>query len=1190
MKYLDDAQLQRYKLTDPCTVTCNTGYTGEFCQDQTSFFTALPIGPWNQAGYYTSGSGLLRTQSINVDSIDYIQYTKQDSVLIGILDAVYASSRVVEIALYSRTIRTVLTPPVGGSFDSLVVRSGVVYLARTRQISLSLTSSEDVYDAVALSSTYAMTPLITTSARIGLLEVFIDKGTITTFVYLPTSKAIKACYPDGTCPTWATVNDANGLACGSDCHSAVYASAGSKIFRVSSAEGAVLLKNTASAIYCLTGISALNTLLYKSATTINQHSLTSQSSNSIQLGVNDAGMKKACSLDVAELNNQILIVQDGVIRTLESVQYICGYGLTSRALLANTAAACVPCPLPPENAFWIEGSAVCEWACKAEFTKTGSRCVAQVVVPCPAYHVSDPLNPVLCVPSRLPWVRQGGYVQSVQFSQQLTLPGRNSYQVTAVSASVLIEVSMGIFSMSRDSGVTWESLSLNSFTDNMCPVSDMNRYYYLSSKGDGILWVGFYYAMPAQHCLWVADASNVISAQSKQLRILQAWNLRGKLCAATGDLSAVYLILCGTNYLFHARVTIGSSIAPLAGSVQPGFLDSSFQASLFRMPSSMVLYDGRLYVADTGNCVIRELDLSRDTVNTVAGTPALCQRTDGQKSALANPTNLTYTFYEGFFIFTDKYANEEYATIRQFHVPTCTIQTVQIMPTKYYNEIMSVAESVLVRSEEKFQLLSANSSPCPAGTSSLTGGALSSRDCIACDIDLYSDVVSGSCKNCSTFACELPGQLLVPCQADRDAFCGACTNKPSGNTQYVGPSSVAGTALGGGDCPWTYTPPCPVGYYASEGLCSSCPPWSTTASAGGTSLSQCQCMGYGIWKDSVCVVPGTSLQLFPVLTSCPDYAVDSPSAICPCEPGEYIQQINPKLCTPCQDGYYSPSGTQCLPCPHRTESSLDKTTCRCVSGLRDASVVTQSAPTCVCGPGKSFSADSLQCTACEANTYNSAVIGPDSDVLLSRCLLCEGGKFSGSGASGCAQCPFGTYRVGTSPLGCQSCPVGMYAADARYDACTSCSDACNDGMKESPCPTDPSRFICSACQQADVRENAYLNGNRDCATSCQDGFFERDGECRQCQTFNKQSCGSGSLHVLCSAYLDAACVPCVNVSMPLNYAVWRYAPRVPAGPNAFCEWECEVGYTARQLPVDASRSTWECVLAEAWSVWDLFTI
>ena len=94
----------------------------------------------------------------------------------------------------------------------------------------------------------------------------------------------------------------------------------------------------------------------------------------------------------------------------------------------------------------------------------------------------------------------------------------------------------------------------------------------------------------------------------------------------------------------------------------------------------------------------------------------------------------------------------------------------------------------------------------------------------------------------------------------------------------------------------------------------------------------------------------------------------------------------------------------------------------------------------------------------------------------------------------------------------------------------------------------------------------------------------------QCTAYNRQTCGNGSLHVPCSAYKDAVCVPCINASMPLNYAVWSYASATAGGPNAICNWECEAGYEARQLPVDGVQSVWECVLAEAWSVWDLFTI
>ena len=1194
MKYLD--QLTRYRLTDECTVTCNPGYTGDFCQNQTLLHSRLPTGPWNQVGYYTTGSGTLRTQSINVTDIDYVQYTKQDSVLIGILNAFYAGSRVVEIALYSRSIKTVMTPSVGGTFDSLLVRGGVAYLARTWKRGLT-----ELYDVVALSATYTPEPLVHTSARVGLMEVFIDKGMVTTFVYLLSagSKTINACYPDGTCPVWTSDIDVSGMACGADCPNVLYLSSGSNLYRVTS-DGKALLGSTGSAIYCLTGMSALNVLLYKSATVMYQHNLATSANRSLALGIPDSGLKKICSLDVSELYNQILIVQEGVIRTLEATQVICGYGLTSQALLATDATACTPCPAPPANAFWVEGSATCEWVCLAGFTRVGSKCVVPVVAPCPSYFVMDALNPGLCTPSQLPWAGQGKYLESMQYSNLLTLPGTSSpYPTTAVANSVLIEASGGIFSVSRNGG-SWNTITLASFNHPICPASTTNNvYYYLSSRG-GIMWVGFFYSGGAQqkHCLWAVDASSVVAGQSTPMRVMQAWGIGNKLCAATGDASFTYLILCDTHFISYAQ--LGSSLLhPLAGSVRAGYLDDSLRASLFNEPSSLVLHDSRLYVADTGNCVIRELDLLRDTVYTVAGTAGLCQRIDDilQVGALVYPTNLTYTQFDGFFLFVDKYKTNSVAFIRQFHVPTCTVRTVKAMPSDYFNEILAVMGGVMVRMEKDYQLLTASAAQCPPGTSSKEGSALTVRDCIACGSGLYSDADTGLCMTCSQVSCTQSGEMLVPCQLDKDSFCGACTNKPAG-TVYTGPSTVPGTA----NCPWAYTPPCPIGYYTSNGLCSPCPAWSTTYDAGSRSIAQCYCLGGGYWLDGVtgvCQIPayflitsGTpGLVHFPLLTSCPDYSVDSPSGVCPCQPGEYIQQIHPKICTPCLDGFYSPDGSECSPCPYSTEPSLDKTTCRCAGGLRDVSPLSSSLPQCICGPGASFTSNSLQqCAACQPNTYNEVVITAEStNIILSRCRRCWGGTFSGSGASECSQCPFGTYRLSSSFLGCQECPAGKYAQDSRQDQCTDCVEACN-GLKEIKCPTDPLLLICSQCSESDVRPNAYLNGGRDCATSCQNGFFERDGECTECQVFTEQSCSNGTLHVPCTAYSDAACVPCVNSSMPLNYAVWKYAPNVLNGPNAACEWECEPGYEPRRMEVDSMLAVWECVLAEAWGWWDLFTL
>ena len=968
MTYLTQAQLTRYNLTDPCSTACSSGYSGDFCVNQNQFFTSLPMGPWNLAGYYSSGSGLLRTMSIDVTSIDYIQYTKKDSVLIGIKNAMTTSSALVMIFLFSNSIKTVLSPSIGGSFDSLLMRNGIAYLSRTTKIKLANGQNGEVYDVASLSDTYEIQSLASVASNIALLEVFAERGMVTTFMYLPLTKSIVVCYPDGTCYTWANV-DINGIACGIGCPSTVYASSLNTILRVTST-GATTLKVVGSAIYCFTGLSPLNVLLYKSTSTMFQHNLATQSSSNIPLGIPDSGLKKVCFLDVSELNNQILIVQDGIIRTLEAVQLLCGYGLTSQAMQANSQSACVPCPNPPDNAYWIEGSSVCEWECLAQFTRKGSKCVAQTVMPCPTYYVADSLNAGLCTPSLLPWVEQGNYVVSIQYSSQLTLPGSSSPYITAsIGASFVLQISMPNIHVSRNSGATWTSSGMV-FTGSpvsSCPINALNRYYYISSDNSNMLWTAFYYSVSSsiQHCLWVVDASTVVSAQNTHLTVTQSWSIGGKLCSSTGDKSFVYLLFCGTHTIYYAQMTRGSNILPLAGGMKAGYTDSSLRTSLFQFPSSMVLYDLRLYVADTGNCVIRELDLQRDTVHTVAGTAGFCQRVDDgmQKAMMANPINLTYTSFPGFFLFTDKYSTESNAVIRQFHAPSSTVQTIKAMPNNYYNDMLAVGGKVVIRVENNLVFLSATPATCPAGSSSLTGGALTVGGCISCGRGFYSDAVAGACKNCSMIFCDQPGKMLVPCQPDADSYCGQCTNKPAGNTQYVGASSITGTSSGGGDCAWAFTPPCPKAYYAKDGLCFNCPAWCTTAVAGSTSLSHCFCMGNGIWEDGKCIIPA-SLVLFPLLTSCTSYTVDSPDGICPCEPGEYIQQINPKICTPCQAGSYSADGTACITCPDKTEPSLDRATCRCAGGLHDASDLTALMQQCECGPGKAFLKTPLMCKNC----------------------------------------------------------------------------------------------------------------------------------------------------------------------------------------------------------------------------------
>jgi sugar lactone lactonase YvrE len=65
------------------------------------------------------------------------------------------------------------------------------------------------------------------------------------------------------------------------------------------------------------------------------------------------------------------------------------------------------------------------------------------------------------------------------------------------------------------------------------------------------------------------------------------------------------------------------TILRVFGSGQPGFRDGSAAEARFRDPQGMVLFQGDLLVADTGNHALRRIALSSGEVTTVAGTGAL---------------------------------------------------------------------------------------------------------------------------------------------------------------------------------------------------------------------------------------------------------------------------------------------------------------------------------------------------------------------------------------------------------------------------------------------------------------------------------------------------------------------------------------------------------------------------------------
>ncbi len=94
--------------------------------------------------------------------------------------------------------------------------------------------------------------------------------------------------------------------------------------------------------------------------------------------------------------------------------------------------------------------------------------------------------------------------------------------------------------------------------------------------------------------------------------------------------SVLYLVESSTNRIDAVTVVDPKdaetwTIAPFANIAgATGFADGAVATAMFRSPTGLYLdaTTHRLYVADTGNHVIRAIDLGASTVTTIAGTPA----------------------------------------------------------------------------------------------------------------------------------------------------------------------------------------------------------------------------------------------------------------------------------------------------------------------------------------------------------------------------------------------------------------------------------------------------------------------------------------------------------------------------------------------------------------------------------------
>ncbi len=86
------------------------------------------------------------------------------------------------------------------------------------------------------------------------------------------------------------------------------------------------------------------------------------------------------------------------------------------------------------------------------------------------------------------------------------------------------------------------------------------------------------------------------------------------------DTASSRLVVADTNHHRLVLASLAGDVITTIGSGQAGTVDGAFATATFRQPQGVVFQGDALYVADTGNHVVRRVDLSQGVVETVLGS------------------------------------------------------------------------------------------------------------------------------------------------------------------------------------------------------------------------------------------------------------------------------------------------------------------------------------------------------------------------------------------------------------------------------------------------------------------------------------------------------------------------------------------------------------------------------------------
>ena len=476
----------------------------------------------------------------------------------------------------------------------------------------------------------------------------------------------------------------------------------------------------------------------------------------------------------------------------------CGLGKTSEALTAVSAAECLDCkPLIGDSMQWLGLTKECAWECtRSNALKRGGACVVRRT-DCLAEGWSRDLgDPLFCVATSFPWNRPG-------------------YAKTG-----------------------WMAPVVGTHTQTSWPSGEVT----LSSQG---------YGFTGRHKVTVSG-----------------WPARlveGGLCSATRmwvrNQEYVFAAPCNQSFLVYLDVASGDGLGVLIGQADnPGWADgfrtqAQFETELYVASGG----NGTLYVLDTWNCLLREVEIwdrpgsYLTRVYTLWGNQDKLVLVPPQpkcygSGALAWPRRF-WVLQDGWLAFTDEDG------LWQFHTETRDLIVMIKESTGGFE-----ADALLgLDTSDRFTLklyfqrgvlwdLLASQAGCLDGWTSRAGG-----DCsVSCPVKdatgvavNYVERTTGSCLACPQLACGV-GQAPVECTSTAPGYCRTCP--PVSGMRYSQPGSCEASTL-------RLAAPCNAGHYTSStgGFCEPCPPYTTTLYASATRFEQCKCLPGLARRNGVCV-------------------------------------------------------------------------------------------------------------------------------------------------------------------------------------------------------------------------------------------------------------------------------------------------------------------------------------------------